>query len=131
MLRTAVLTLSAGFALRSDPDGAAVERAVYDYADALYYADATRVERSVHPDLAKRGFVRAPDGTYRELRMSYGELVALATRWNADGRVDPAPAPREVAVLDQTATPKLTAAWGVDSLHLAEYGGQWQIVHAL
>ena len=123
-----------GLTLPSNPDEAAVEQAVYDYVDALYELDSTRIERSVHPDLAKRGFVRNPDGSYRELRMSYDELVALAARWNAGGRVDPATAPREVVVLDvldQTATAKLTAAWGVDYLHLARYDGRWRIVNVL
>lgn len=117
-----------------DPDRAAVEQAVADYVDALYLVDPARIERSVHPDLAKRGFVRSPDGSYRELRMDYAELLDLAGRWNSAGRVDPASAPREVAVLDvldQTATAKLTAAWGVDYLHLARYDGQWQVVNVL
>lgn len=139
LLALALVALLAGAAtLTPDPeraeDRAAVERAVLDYVDALYEVDSTRVERSVHPDLAKRGFVRTADGAYRELRMSYDELVALAAQWNAGGRVDPAAAPREVVVLDlldQTATAKLTAAWGVDYLHLARYDGRWQIVNVL
>jgi hypothetical protein len=58
----------------------------------------------------------------------------LAGRWNASGRVDPAAAPREVTVLDvldQTASAKLVAEWGVDYLHLARHEGRWQIVHVL
>ena len=129
-----VALLGGAAALRPAPDHEAVEQAVYDYVDALYAVDPARIERSVHPDLAKRGFVRTPEGAYRELRMTYDELRTLAARWNAAGRVDPATAPREVVVLDvldQTATAKLTAAWGVDYLHLAKYDGRWQIVNVL
>ena len=134
LLCAVVALLGGASVLRPDPDREAVEQAVFDYVDALYQVDSTRIERSVHPDLAKRGFVRNEDGTYRELQMTYDELAALAARWNAGGRVDPATAPREVVVLDvldQTATAKLTAAWGVDYLHLARYGGRWQIVNVL
>jgi hypothetical protein len=120
--------------LHPDPEREAVAQAVYDYVDALYQVDPARIERSVHPDLAKRGFVRDEGGAYRERQMTYGELVDLAGRWNREGRLDPAAAPREVVVLDvldQTATAKLTAAWGVDYLHLAKYDGRWQIVNVL
>ena len=34
-------------------------------------------------------------------------------------------------VLDVTASAKLTAKWGVDSMHLAKYGEQWKIVQVL
>lgn len=34
-------------------------------------------------------------------------------------------------VLDQTASAKLTAMWGVDYFHLAKYDGQWKIVNIL
>ena len=118
----------------ADADRAAVEAAVLDYVDALYDVDTLRVERSVHPELAKRGFARSREGGYRELKMTYAELHRLATTWNAAGRLDRARAPREVVVydvLDQTATAKLTAAWGVDYLHLARYDGRWRIVNVL
>jgi len=33
--------------------------------------------------------------------------------------------------LDQTASAKLVADWGVDYLHLARYDGRWKIVNVL
>lgn len=35
------------------------------------------------------------------------------------------------AILDKTASAKLTAHWGVDSFHLAKIDGQWRIVQVL
>jgi hypothetical protein len=144
-MRTLALLLASGLVLGAtlrpasdvnrDADRDAVAQAAYDYVDALYLVDPARVERSVHPDLTKRGYWRGQPGQpYEELHMSYDELRDLAARWNADGRVDPATAPREVVVLevlDQTAAVRLTAAWGVDYLHLAKLDGRWQIVHVL
>lgn len=46
----------------------------------------------------------------------------------------PADAPKKVEILDllnQTASAKLTASWGVDYFHLAKYEGKWKIVHVL
>jgi hypothetical protein len=34
-------------------------------------------------------------------------------------------------VLDQTATARLEAYWGVDYMHLARYEGKWKIVQVL
>lgn len=113
----------------------AVEQAVMDYVDALYLVDPARIERSVHPSLSKVGFYRnAPDAAYQEARMTFEELRQLAADWNRSGRVDPDRAPKQVEVLDvldQTATAKLTAQWGVDYLQLAKYDGRWQIVNVL
>ena len=115
-------------------DQAAVERAVLDYAESLYERKPELVDRGVHPELSKRGFGRAADGRYRESTMTFAQLRSLADRWNAQGRVNAAAAKKQVVVLDlldQTASAKLVAEWGIDYLHLAKYDGQWKIVNVL
>jgi len=113
----------------------AVAQAVYDYVDALYQVDPSRVARSVHPQLTKVGFYKSRgERTYTQAQMTYGELEALAGRWNRAGRVNPQTAPRQVVVLDvldQTASAKLVADWGVDYLHLARFDGRWKIVNVM
>lgn len=119
----------------TNSDRAAVERAVLDYAESLYEVDPTRVDRSVHPALAKVGFYRRDgDAPYRELRMSFDELKRLAADYNREGHIDSTRAIKDVVVfevLDQTATAKLTAEWGTDYLHLAKFEGRWLIVNVL
>ena len=34
-------------------------------------------------------------------------------------------------VLDQTASAKVVAMWGIDYMHLAKYDGRWQIINIL
>ena len=102
-------------------DRAAVEQAGADYLEALYLADPTRVERSVHPQLTKRGFWResaaAPYGP--QLTMTYEQLRTLATTWNAKKNQDTTIKKVDVYdVLDQTASAKVTASWGIDYLQL-------------
>jgi hypothetical protein len=94
----------------------------------------SRIERSVHPDLVKRGFYRQrTTGSYVPDTMTFQDLVKLAGEWNRDHHL-PKDAPKEVVVFDvsdQTASAKVVAAWGLDYLHLAKYDGQWKIVNIL
>lgn len=114
-------------------DREAVKQAVLDYVEALYEADTTRIERSVHRDLFKLGFERDKEGAYKPYRMTYQELYDLAARWNKTGRV-PKNSKKEIVVYDvadQTASAKLTAMWGIDYLHLAKFDGKWMITDIL
>ena len=116
-------------------DSAGVRAAVQDYVDGIYRVDTARIVRSVRPDLAKRGYY-IPRGqtTYTSEPMTYAQLIETAKSWNKSGRIDPDKAPKEVRVLDlldQTASAKLVAQWGVDYFHLAKYDGRWMIVNVL
>jgi hypothetical protein len=113
-------------------DRTAVEQAALDYLEGIYSADTTRIERSVHPQLTKRGFWRdsatAPWGP--QLTMTYDQLMTLTKTWNADKKRDTTIKRVDVfEVLDQTANAKITAMWGVDYLHLAKYDGRWKIIN--
>ena len=113
---------------------AGVESAALDYVEGLYNADPSRIERSVHPQLTKRGFWRdsptAPWGAQET--MTYDQLVALAKTWNAKKNRDLSIKKVEVFdVADQTASAKVTAMWGIDYLQLAKYEGRWKIINIL
>ena len=113
----------------------AVERACLDYVEGIYQVQPERIAQSVHPELRKTGFGRWGEQTeYQSYPMTYDELYALAGTWNKDGSKAGPDAPRKVEildVLDQTATAKLTAAWGIDYFHLAKYEGRWKIINVL
>lgn len=109
-----------------------VTAAVLDYVEGIYEADSTRATRSVDPRLAKLGLLRGAGG-YEQKPMSFSELRAATATFNKDRHIPPG-APREVTILDildQTASVKLVAAWGVDYIHLARLDGRWVIVHVL
>jgi hypothetical protein len=100
--------------------------------EGIYTTDTARIERSVHPLLTKRGFwrdtVTAPWGP--QTTMTYDQLIALTRTWNADKKRDTTIKRVDVFdVLDQTATAKVTAMWGIDYLHLAKYDGRWKIIN--
>ena len=113
---------------------AAVKQAAMDYIEAVYNVNPAQVERSVHPELVKRGFfARQGEANYSPNAMTYAQLVELAKTYNAKGRI-PKDAPKEVVVFDvsdQTASVKVTAVWGIDYMHLARYDGKWKIINIL
>ena len=113
-------------------DQEAVKQAVLDYVEGVYEANPAKIERSVHPDLAKRGFfVKEQETT--ESTMSFTAFMEHTKTYNKDGQF-PLDSPKEIIiyeVLDQTASVKLIAAWGIDYMHLAKYDDKWKIIHVL
>lgn len=112
-----------------------VRLAVLDYVEGFYQGDTTRFLRSVSPEVFKFGYFIPRDSTkYAGERMPWSEFHAYANRVKASKRFTPATAAKEVVVfdvLDQTASAKLTAYWGVDYLLLARRDGRWMITHVL
>jgi hypothetical protein len=115
-------------------DVAAVERAAYDYIDAIYRSDPARIERSVHAGLSKVGYYTSRQGVWEESPMTYAQLLEVARTWNRDGKTLRSDAPREVViyeVLDHTASAKVIAQWGIDYLQLVKYDDGWKIRNIL
>jgi hypothetical protein len=132
-----MLTLTALVALmhlaglpQASADEQAVRQAALNYVTAVYESKPELIEQSVHPQLTKHGFMRQSDGSYRQGQMSYTQLLDVARTWNKDGKRDISIKEVEVLdVLDQTATTKIRAAWGVDHMQLAKFDGTWKIIN--
>lgn len=131
LLFASTFVASAGQGTTDDRE--AVRLAALDYLEGLYNADPERIRRSVHPSLVKRGFSKqAGSAAYTESPMSFDQLIKVAETWNRDKKRDTSIKEVKVLdVLDQTAVAQARAAWGVDHMLLAKYGGRWQIVQIL
>ena len=128
----ALLATTAPAMAQSAADREAVRQTALDYVEGIYTVDTSRIERSVSRNLTKRGFWREPnDAAYRpETVMTFDQLMKLTAAWNKDGKRDTSI--KEVTVLevlDQTASAKVVAMWGIDYMHLAKYDGRWQIIN--
>src|SRR5689334_3192887 len=76
----------------------AVRQAVLDYVEGVYNVDPARIEKSVHPELAKRGFYRGkPEDAYRESKMTHAQLIEVAKNWNKERKLRP-DAPKEITI---------------------------------
>lgn len=114
------------------PEVDAVKAAVLDYIEGIYGANPSRMKPSLHPELAKVGFMSDESG-YSAYPMTYEQVLEATATFNLDGKI-PQDAIKDITifeVLDQTASVKLEAWWGVDYIHLAKYDGKWMIIQVL
>jgi len=96
-------------------------------------ADGARMERALHPELAKR-IVRVDDrGRYQLGQMSAMTLV-MGTRAGGGKDTPVTERRKDVTIFDiyqNAASAKIYASGWVDYLHLAKWNGRWVIVNVL
>jgi hypothetical protein len=137
-MRTTVLAVlfvtaaaAAGYT-QADADREAIVKTALDYIEGYYTGDAARMERSLHPELAKRIVRTDPAGKPRLEHMGAAQLVKIAgSRANAPKL---AQQQKDVTVLDvfgNTASVKIVANDWIDYLHVAKWEGRWVIVNVL
>lgn len=118
---------------RSDPEHAAIRQAALDYIEGWYAGDAERMERSLHPELAKRIVETNASGRSRLNQM--GALTLVQGTRRGGGKETPKERQqKDVTVLDvyqNAASVKIVAADWIDYLHLAKFNGRWVIVNVL
>ena len=109
-----------------EADRAAIVSTALDYFEGWFDGDAARMERALHPELAKRG---------PSLRTTTKDEMVAATAEGEGRAVDPGPGRRiDVTVVDVHGT---IASAVVDSdvyreyLHLVRTDDGWRIVNAL
>ena len=114
-------------------DSAGIKAAALDYIEGYYAANGERMERAIHPDLAKRIVMTNEQGRSQLGQMSAMGLV-LGTRMGGGSRTPVAEQHKDVTILDiyqNAASAKIYASGWVDYLHLAKWNGQWKIVNVL
>jgi hypothetical protein len=118
----------------SPADSAAIRATALDYVEGWYAGDAARMERALHPELAKR-IVRTDPATGRSRLDQMGAMaLVLGTRAGGGRHTPAAQQQKDVVILDAfggTASVRATMRDWVDYLHVAKVGGRWVIVNVL
>src|SRR5215212_3360240 len=118
---------------QSAADSAAIRATALDYIDGWYAADAARMERALHPELAKRNVYSDANGRSRLIQMSAMTLVN-GTRGGGGSDIPGAQRADSVKILDiygGAASVRVRAATWVDYMHMAKFNGQWRILNVL
>lgn len=134
----AVLTVSAVSAdaqttTVSDADKAAIKATALDYIEGWYEGNAERMERALHPELAKRIVRKDAQGNNRLDQMGATALVQGVKR--GFGKNTPKEKQiKDVFILDvyeNTASVKAVMSDWIDYMHVARWNNRWVIVNVL
>ena len=118
---------------QSAADSAAIRATALDYIEGWYAGDATRMERALHPELAKRIVETDQRGRSRLGQQSAMTLV-MSTRRGGGTDIPADQRKSDVRILDvygNAASVRVQAATWVDYMHVAKSNGRWVIVNVL
>jgi hypothetical protein len=133
LLALAVTITPSLVAGQSSADSAAIRQTALDYIQGWYAGDGPRMERALHPELAKR-IVRSDSlGRYR---LDTQSAMTLVQNTRTGGGKDTPAADRhdDVRILDiyrNAASVRIDASYWVDYLQMAKWRGRWVIVNVL
>lgn len=128
------LVFSASHAQAQTPsDADLIKQTALDYIEGWYEGNAERMERALHPELAKRIVQTDQRGRNNLGQMGAMTLVGY-TRMGGGKDTPKDKQQKDVTVLDifgNAASAKVVASDWVDYLHLAKWNGRWVIVNVL
>ena len=118
----------------SEADKEAIKQTALDYIEGWYEGNAERMERALHPELAKR-IVRSDP---KSGRSNLGQMSAMTlvqfTRSGGGKQTPKEKQQKDVSILDvfeNAASVKVVASDWIDYLHVAKWNGRWVIVNVL
>jgi len=116
-------------------DRRAVLQTAQDYVDAMYEADAGKMDNCLHENFIKNGYYwKAGEESFSNMTLiTRPQMIQIAKDWNKEDWV-PDDAPKDINLLDiqeKIAVVKVTAYWGIDYLHISRNHAQWRIAQIL
>lgn len=120
--------------VQPDAEAAAIRATALDYVEGWYTADAARMERAVHPELAKRIVNTNPQNGRNTLGQQSAMTLVQATRTSSGPNTPPGQQQKDIVILDVSqniAIVRATMAGWVDHMQMAKWNGRWVIVNVL
>ena len=118
----------------SEADLAAIKQTALDYIEGYYEGNAERMERALHPELAKRIVITDQKSGRSRLDQMGAMTLVMGTRAQASRPTPKDKRQNDVTVLDvfeNAASVKIVASSWIDYLHVAKFNGRWVIVNVL
>lgn len=115
-------------------DHKGIKQAALDYGEGWYEGDADRMERALHPDLAKRALMPNPRSGKGKIAQMSALALVQATRTGRGKEIPLSTRRTDVTVLDvygNAASVKLVMHDWVDYMHMSKIGGRWVVVNVL
>jgi hypothetical protein len=115
-------------------DREAIKQTALDYIEGYYEGNAERMERALHPDLAKRIVVTDKNSGKNKLENMTAARLVQVTQMRQGRPTPKEKQQRDVTILDvfeNAASVKIVAADWIDYLHISKFDGRWMIVNVL
>ncbi len=119
---------------QSAADAAAIKQTALDYIEGWYEGNAERMEKALHPELAKRIVRTNPQNNRSGLGQMSAMSLVQGTRAGGGKDTPKEKQQKDVTILDvfeNAASVKVVASDWIDYLHVAKFNGQWVIVNVL
>jgi hypothetical protein len=125
---------AAGEHIATAADSFAIRETAMDYIQGWYEGNGDRMQRALHPELAKR-IVRTDPKTGRSNFGTIGALTLINSTKAGGGSQTPAARRRTdyrlLDIYENAAVARVDAGDWVDYLQLAKWNGRWVIVNVL
>ena len=118
----------------STDDETAIKAAALDYLMGWYTGDPDRMERALHPDLAKRIVRVDPEGEWDRVDNMSAMTLVQYTRKGYGKKVPVDERQADITILDRygnVAMVKAVARDWVDFLQIGNVNGEWKIINVL
>jgi len=115
-------------------DDEAIRKTALDYIEGWYSGDAARMERALHPELAKRMISTDPKTGRSQFNHMGAMTLAQRTREGIGKKIPQDRQSKEVTILDRynnAAVVKIVAPDWIDYLEVARFNGDWKIINVL
>jgi hypothetical protein len=139
-MKKALLTTALSLALlsssyaQSPDDTAAIKQTALDYIEGWYEGNAERMERALHPELAKRIVMKKRDTGEPFLDHMDAKALIEGTRKGGGKNTPPDQQQKDVTILDvygNAASVKVVASKWIDYMQMAKVNDRWVIINVL
>ena len=115
-------------------DDDAIKKTALDYIEGWYSGDAMRMERALHPELAKRMISTDPKTGRSQFNHMGAMTLVQRTREGIGKKIPQDRQSKEVTILDRynnAAVVKIVASDWIDYLEMGKFNGDWKIINVL
>lgn len=129
-----VIAAAANARSQTPADAAAIKQTALDYIEGWYEGNADRMEKALHPDLAKRIVRTDPQNGWSSLSQMSAMSLVQGSRAGGGKATPKDKQQKDVTILDvfeNAASVKIVASNWIDYLHMAKWNGHWVIVNVL
>jgi len=131
-----MLILNSTLCAQTKNDSLLIKETALNYIEGLFTNNYERMEKALHPELAKRVIKKDNKGNYRLSNMGYSELLYYSKTWKITDKKPEAPFKAEVIIFDistDIATIKViqNKYKFFDYIHLGKINGEWKIINLL